>query len=222
MSRFQTDFREIGDFRTVQTIARRELLGPIAAPAASPPVVPERLTVQGDQRIWDDRRPGRTLALFCSTKVPASLLLQLHDLAQRWRHSDRLVVSGFHAPAERECLQVLLRGPASVIWCPARGLARMRLKADHRAALEAGRLLILSPFSDSVRRATVATAAQRNRFVAALADTVLIAHAQAGSKTEALAQEALRWGKPLYTLPSEYNSNLIALGASGYAEREGA
>jgi predicted Rossmann fold nucleotide-binding protein DprA/Smf involved in DNA uptake len=42
-----------------------------------------------------------------------------------------------------------------------------------------------------VRRITAETATARNRFVAALADGLLIAHAQLGGKAERLAQETL-------------------------------
>ena len=80
------------------------------------------------------------------------------------------IISGFHSPVEQEALIVLLRGPQPVILCPARSLARMRLKPAYWTALEAGRLLLLSPFAESVHRATIEMAYQRNRFVAALMD----------------------------------------------------
>ena len=64
---------------------------------------------------------------------------------------------------------------------------------------------------------TADTALTRNRFVAALADTVLIAHAQPGNKTEGLAQEVVEWGKPVYTLDHRAKEHLLALGAQPYA-----
>ena len=66
---------------------------------------------------------------------------------------------------------------------------------------------------EMVQRITADTALTRNRFVAALADTVLIAHAQPGSKTEQLAQEVLGWGKQVYTLDHPANEHLLASGA---------
>ena len=66
---------------------------------------------------------------------------------------------------------------------------------------------------EMVRRITVDTALTRNRFVAARADTVLIAHTQPGSKTEQLAQEVLGWGKQVHTLDHAANEHLLALGA---------
>ena len=43
---------------------------------------------------------------------------------------------------------------------PARSLDRMRLKREYREPLAAGRLLLISPFGEGVRRITAETAAQ--------------------------------------------------------------
>src|SRR6266487_6902027 len=61
----------------------------------------------------------KLLALFCSTKCPGRLILETYDLAHKLRQAEFAIVSGFHTPVERECLNVLLRGPAPVIICPA-------------------------------------------------------------------------------------------------------
>lgn len=95
---------------------------------------------------------GRLLAFFCSARAPGAIILKVHDLAQAWRHTGPVLVSGFHSPVESEVLVVLLRGPQPVIVCPARGLERMRLKAQYKVPLAEGRLLLLSPFATSVRR----------------------------------------------------------------------
>lgn len=42
---------------------------------------------------------------------------------------------------------------------------------------------------------------------------MFIAHAAPGGKTEAFARKVLEWGKPLLTLESPANANLLALGA---------
>ena len=158
-----------------------------------------QVTLWGQAAFWTERR-GPLLAFFCSAQAPASVLLAAHDLAHRLRASPVTVIGGFHSPVEEEVLTVLLRGPAPVIVCPARSLADMRLKPAFREPLAAGRLLLLSPFPDQVRRATAETALARNRFVAALADWVCIAHAGPGSKTAQLAAAARGWGKPVVTV----------------------
>lgn len=66
---------------------------------------------------------------------------------------------------------------------------------------------LLSPYPETVRRATTRTAVRRNRLVVALADEVLIAHAHPGSKTAQLAAEVAGWGKPVWTL--RHPSNVL-------------
>jgi len=189
-------------------------------PAALPDYLgeqtPAKVAVWGERHIWF-KRDAPLLALFCSAKAPAGIMLQVHDLAQGWHTGTVTVISGFHSPVEQECLSVLLRGPGPVIVCPARGLDRMRLKREYKEPLSAGRLLLMSPFGEKVRRMTADTALTRNRFVAALADEVLIAHAQPGSKTEQLAQDVVAWGKQVHTLDHAANNNLLALGVLRYS-----
>lgn len=154
-----------------------------------------------------------TVALFCSARCPGALIVGAYDLAQALRQAGVAVIGGFHTPVERECLRVLLRGPAPVIVCPARGLEWLRLPAAYRRPLAEGRLLLLSPFAGGERRATAELAEQRNRVVAALAGHVVVAHAAPGGKTEALCREVVAWGRPLATLASSANAHLVALGA---------
>lgn len=82
----------------------------------------------------------KKVALFCSVQCPGSLIIKAYDLAQVLRHSDLTVVSGFQAPVERECFTILLRGPAPVILCPARGIDRITIRPEWREAIESGRL----------------------------------------------------------------------------------
>lgn len=156
---------------------------------------------------------GKILGLFCSLKCPGHLILRTHDLAQHLKQANLTVVGGFHSPIERECLRILLRGTQPIIICPARSLSRMRIRLEYKEAIEKGRLLLLSPFKENQRRNTVETAMDRNRFVAALADAVFVAHASPNSKMEKFCHEVLKLGKPLYTFESVANKFLINIGA---------
>lgn len=89
----------------------------------------------------------------------------------------------------------------------------MRVPSEYRQPVQEGRLLFVSPFTGKARRPTVEMALYRNQFVAALADQILIAHAEPASKTEQFCREVIAWGKPVFTLESDANRNLIALGA---------
>lgn len=138
-------------------------------------------------------------ALFCSARCPGKVILTTYDQAARWRDTGRCVISGFHSPVEKECLQILLRGSQPIIVCPARALPQ-RVPPDWKRPLAAGRLLILSPFTATASRVTTELAARRNEFVAALANEVFIAHAAVGGHLEALALRLRLWNIPLLAL----------------------
>ncbi len=129
------------------------------------------------------------VALFCSARCPGSAILAAYDQAAHWRDTGRCVISGFHSPVEKECLRILLRGPQPIIICPARSLENLRLPSDWKAPLAGGRLLIISCFPASQRRATAELAARRNELVAALADEVWFAHIAPGGQMERLAAD---------------------------------
>ena len=152
-------------------------------------------------------------ALFCSNRCPGDLILKTYDLARAMRDAGVPVIGGFQTPMEKECLRLLLRGSQPVVVCPARGIDNMRVPREWRDPLEASRMLVLSPFPASRRRTTSELAAQRNDLVADLAHVVFIAHASAGGRTEAFARKIVDSGKPLFTLDSPANANLLALGA---------
>ncbi|MEW6375800.1 MAG: DNA-processing protein DprA [Thermodesulfobacteriota bacterium] len=155
----------------------------------------------------------KKFAFFCSVRCPGHLILKAHDLLQNLKQAGVTVIGGFHSPVERECLTILLRGKQPVIICPARSLKGMRMKKEFKKPLEEGRMLFLSPFKESQRRNTVETATERNRFVAALAESVFVANASPNSKMEKFCYEVLKFGKPLYTFESEANKFLINIGA---------
>jgi hypothetical protein len=89
----------------------------------------------------------------------------------------------------------------------------MRLSADGKTAIAQNRLLLLSPFQGRVRRPIADVTQTRNSFVTAIADTIFIAYAATGSKTERFAPQVLAWSKLLLTLDSPENNTLVALGA---------
>jgi len=158
----------------------------------------------------------KTLALFCSVKCPGNLILQTYDLARQLRDAGVIVISGFHSPMEKECLSLLLRGKQPVIWCPAKRLIVNRLSKGYVKPILDGRLLMLSPFGERIKRARQDIARFRNEFVAALAGQVFVAYAAPGGKTESFCQKVLGWGKPLLTFNSPSNASLIASGARPY------
>ncbi len=152
------------------------------------------------------------IGFFCSVRCPGDAIIKTYDLARMLRETDAAIVGGFQSPMEKECLDQLLRGSASVVVCPARGIGNMRIPKNWQEPLSEGRLLILSFFADRIRRPTTAIAAQRNAHIAALADRILVAHAEKGGKTEALCRESLAAGKSVFAIDSPDNAHLLELG----------
>jgi predicted Rossmann fold nucleotide-binding protein DprA/Smf involved in DNA uptake len=158
---------------------------------------PTRLWAIGDSGILTERK----IALFCSVRCPGDAILRAYDTARKLRDEGVTVVSGFHSPVEKECLRILFRGKQPIIIGLARAMDKMRLPKEWRGPLEAGRLLILSPFAKRPRRPDRRSARRRNELVAALADEILIVHAEPGGAIEHIADLANRWSLPTAKLP---------------------
>jgi len=163
----------------------------------------------GDPGILKDKK----LAFFCSVKCPGEPIVKAYDFVRTLRDIGVIVIGGFQSPIEKDCLDLLLRGMQPVIICPARSLHGMRLPTAWKTGIEQGRLLLLSLFAEGIQRPTAELSEKRNEFVATLADLVLFAHANPGGKTEALAKKAIGWCKPVLTIDSKENANLVGLGA---------
>ena len=153
---------------------------------------PTTLTALGNVALLSQRKT----ALFCSVRCPGDAILGAYDAARKLRDEGVTVVSGFHSSVEKECLRILLRGKQPIIICLARALEKIRLPADCRSAVEAGRLLFISPFEKRPRRPTKESSQRRNEIVAALPDEVLIIHATPGGQIEQISRLADRWRIP--------------------------
>lgn len=163
-----------------------------------PPLLKERLGKDVPVRLWSIGnyaliKTPKT-ALFCSKSCPGDAIIKTMDQAKKWRDEGRCVISGFHSPVEKECLKILLRGKQPIIICPARSLEGMRIPVEWHNGIEAGRVLLLSPFDPSKRRLTAALSEQRNLIVAALANEVYFAYIIPNGRTSQLAQHVSRWG----------------------------
>ena len=149
------------------------------------------------------------LGFFCSVKYPDAIILKTYDLIRDLRNKEAIVISGFHSPIEKDCLDLLIRGKQPIVICPARGIETMRIPMAWREPLIQNRLLIFSPFENKYRRPTVALAEHRNRFVEMLADKILVAYASEGGKTIQLCSEAADKGKKVYILDNQNSSETI-------------
>ena len=60
---------------------------------------------------------------------------------------------------------------------------------------------------------TFKTSYYRGLFVAAMSSVIFVAHAEPSSKTEELCRQIISLQKPIYKFDSNYNNNLIKIGA---------
>ena len=177
---------EVSSLTPSQTLWPRQLDDRLKSAA------PSSLMIIGSQGLLAERKVG----LFCSVRCPDDDALRAYDACRKLRDEGMTLISGFHSPVEKECLKILLEGTQPIIVCPARSLRKMRIPAEWRPALERGRLLIVSRFEQSPRRADSGTARRRNELVAALSDEVLIVHAEPGGGIERISDLADRWRIP--------------------------
>lgn len=173
---------------------------------------PARLYAMGDISILQQR----LLGLVCSIHCPGSVVIKTLDAARALRDAGIAAIGGFHSPMESECLDILLRGHQPMIFCPARSVMGLRLTPEARQALKDDRLLIISPFSETVRRTTAAQAVRRNNLVATLADAVWAPYAVSGGKTWNIVHSALKRSQPVFTFDVDDNAALLDSGARSF------
>ncbi len=109
------------------------------------------------------------------------------------------MVSGFHSPLEQSVLTVLLQARCPVVAVLARPVSGARLPPEWAEPLAQGRMAVLSAATQN-SRLTEALAAQRNEWVAALAQQIVVAHASPGGRLGALCDGWSRAGRSIQWL----------------------
>ena len=131
-----------------------------------------QIAALGDISLLDLPKVG----FLSSRKVPPAAVMKCYDWATEMRDKGVCVMGGFQSPLERDVLTLLLQGKQPVIWVLARKLWTPRgVPKPYRAAIEDGRLLIVSPVAQSIRRVDAQSAAVRNRFILESAQRVVFA-----------------------------------------------
>lgn len=112
-------------------------------------------------------------AFLCSRDIPASIVLKCYDWAIKQREQGNCVISGFHSQIEKDVFHYLIKGDQPIIIAMARGL-KQRIDPTIKQALDQGRVLIISPFENEVKRITSKTAIVRNQLMIDLADNITV------------------------------------------------
>jgi predicted Rossmann fold nucleotide-binding protein DprA/Smf involved in DNA uptake len=127
----------------------------------------------------------------CSRKVPASAVLKCYDWAILQREEGNCVISGFHSKLEKDVLHFLLKGKQPIILVLARGIKK-RIEPEFQQAIEQGRLLIITPFPEEVKRVTATNAQIRNELMVELADNITVGFISKGGLLEELLRQTTK------------------------------
>lgn len=111
-------------------------------------------------------------AFFSSREINPATLLSCYDWATEQRKSGICVISGFHSKVEKDVLHFLLKGKQPVIMVLGRALYK-KIPDDLKVPLEEGRLLIISPVSQKIKRNSDESTEVRNRYIAENADRIV-------------------------------------------------
>jgi hypothetical protein len=94
------------------------------------------------------------------------------------------IIGGFHAPAKKEVLEVLLKGTCPIILVLGRRLKGARIPPVWKPEIEKGRMLVISPFTKNQARITKGMSLRRNDLAARIAGRVLILRASEGGSLQ--------------------------------------
>ena len=127
-------------------------------------------------------------AFLCSRKVPASVVLKCYEWDIEQREAGKCIISGFQRQFEKDVFHYLLKGKQPIIIALAGGL-KQKIEPELQEAFDKGRLLIITPFEQKVKRVTEETAAMRNKMMMELADEIVVGYASEGGKLSNLLKE---------------------------------
>lgn len=116
--------------------------------------------------------------------------------------AQQTLIGGFHSPLEHSVLHLLLEARSPVVVVLARDVGLARLPTTWRAAIKRDHMTVVSADGEHQRLDRL-RAAGRNDLVAALSDSIVVAHMSAGGT---LASQVEAWdshGKPVRLLQSE-------------------
>lgn len=123
------------------------------------------------------------VAFFCSRRYAPQAVLASYDWATA--QHDKVVISTFHSPLERDVMDFLLQKKQPFIYVlPAR--MYKRVPERFQQALDENRILFISLVSDSVRMYSATNAQAANRYILSLASEAVFASIAEGSSTERL------------------------------------
>ena len=116
-----------------------------------------------------------------SQKCSADIVLKSYDWAKKMRKEGKCVITGNHSQIEKDVFEILLKGKQPIILALARGIHKQFDKPILNA-IDAGRLLVITPFDENTIRVTRETAFLRNKLIVDLADEMVVGYMSEGGQ----------------------------------------
>ena len=125
------------------------------------------------------------IAFLCSRQCTAQVVLKSFDWAREQRKAKNCVICGNHSQIEKDVFGIVLRGEQPLILVLARGM-KTNWDLEIETAINKNRLLVISPFPESIRRITRDTAEERNEVILSLTDEIIVGYINQGGQLEKL------------------------------------
>lgn len=135
----------------------------------------------GNKKILTVKKTG----FLCSRQCPANVVLKSYHWAKEQRQAGNCVVCGNHSQIEKDVFDLLLKGKQPLVLMLARNM-KTRWEPEIEIAVKQGRLLVLSPFDQSVKRVTRGSAEKRNRKIIEISDRIVVGYKTEGGQLDRL------------------------------------
>ncbi len=126
-------------------------------------------------------------AFLCSRKCPANIVLESLDWAREQKEKGNCIISGSHSQIEKDVFDILIKGKQPLILVLARGMKK-RWPDKIKKAVKENRLLVISPFNETVKYITSETAKERNEIMVNMSDEIFIAFRSLGNNLDRLIE----------------------------------
>ncbi|MBN2543371.1 DNA-processing protein DprA [bacterium] len=154
-----------------------------------------------------------TIGILSSRKVETNIILDTYNIIKQLTAKAFVFISGWASPLEEDLFGKILKTEAPFGIVLAKGIENYDINVRIQSKLDDGKAVILTHCKPDVKRTTRSTALRRNKLVIALSDKVFMPQAEKGTGTYKLAIEAIKKGKPVYTIDKPVNRDFINKGA---------
>lgn len=138
----------------------------------------------GNKEILNSYKTG----FLSSQQCAADVVLKSYDWAKQMRKEGKCVITGNHSQIEKDVFEILLKGKQPMILVLARSLQK-HYELPIQKAIDDGRLLVITPFDESIVRVTRETALVRNKLIVELADEMFVGYVSEGGQLEEILKE---------------------------------